>query len=167
MSEMDGHYARGIWVPDPTPEAAVKPVSGVKPDSIPDKQVSTHMSETNGHYENGRWITDSAPVTEAGPEPVVKSDPVVKPEQEAKPEPETRTEPEPKSEAAPTVDAQRHEASRSVRKAVNDVMNAGHRLLGTPEGHEQIEQAARKAGEDLERAINGWAESARRALQRQ
>jgi hypothetical protein len=59
-----------------------------------------------------------------------------------------------------------HEASQSVRKAVNDVVNAGHHLLGTPEGHERIEQAARKAGEDLEQAINAWAASARQALRR-
>jgi len=38
---------------------------------------------------------------------------------------------------------------------------------GTPDGHEQIEEAARKAAEDLERAINVWAESARKALERQ
>ncbi|WP_332450584.1 hypothetical protein [Methanoculleus sp.] len=112
------------------------------------------MNETNGHYENGRWVLAPPPVTEAEPEPAVKI------------EPEAGAEPEPRSETAPTVEAQLHEASRSVRKAANDVMNAGHRLLGTPEGHEQIEQAARKAGEDLERAIKGWAESARRALQR-
>lgn len=154
MSETNGHYARGRWVPDPAPAVEVKPEPGVKPDSIPDRQVPTHMNETNGHYENGRWVLDPAPAAEAEPEPAVK------------PEPETRAESEPASGAAPTIEAQLHEASRSVRKAVDDVMNAGHRLLGTPEGHEQIEQAARKAGEDLERAINGWAEAARRALQR-
>ncbi len=37
---------------------------------------------------------------------------------------------------------------------------------GTPDAHEQIEEAARKAAEDLERAINAWAESARKALQK-
>ena len=37
---------------------------------------------------------------------------------------------------------------------------------GTPDAHEQIEEAARKAAEDLERAINAWAESARKALER-
>ncbi|WP_433450158.1 hypothetical protein [Methanoculleus thermophilus] len=78
-------------------------------------------------------------------------------------------DPEPVEEeapAAPTVEERIHEAAESVRKAVNDVMNAGHHLLGTPEGHEHIERTARKAGEDLERAINAWAESARQALRR-
>ncbi|HOI14631.1 MAG TPA: hypothetical protein PLG75_12270 [Methanoculleus sp.] len=95
------------------------------------------MSETEGRFEKGRWIPNPAPAPEREPTP-----------------------------ASPTVDERVHEASESVRKAVNDVMNAGHHLLGTPEGHERIEQAARKAGEDLERAINAWAESARLALQR-
>jgi len=97
----------------------------------------TFMSETEGRFERGRWVVDPAPVPEKEPAP-----------------------------AAPTVDEHVHEASSSVRKAVNDVMNAGHHLLGTPEGHERIEQAARKAGEDLERAVNSWAESARQALGR-
>ncbi|WP_292518700.1 hypothetical protein [Methanoculleus sp.] len=96
------------------------------------------MSETEGRFERGRWIPHPPPAPE-----------------EAEPAP-----------AAPTVEERMHEASESVRKAVNDVMNAGHHLLGTPEGHEHIEQAARKAGEDLERAINAWAESARQALRR-
>lgn len=154
MSETNGHYARGRWVPDPAPAVEVKPEPGVKPDSIPNRQVPTHMNEMNGHYEHGRWVLDPAPAVEAEPEPAVK------------PEPETGTESEPTSGAAPTVEAQLHEAARSVRKAASDVMNAGHRLLGTQEGHDHIEQAARKAGEDLERAINSWAESARLALQR-
>lgn len=153
MSEMNGHYARGRWVPDPAPITEVKSEFGKKPDSLPDRQVPTHMSEMNGHYEHGRWVLDPPPAAEAEPKETVSPDP--------KTGSESRSE-----QAAPTVEAQLHQASRSVRKAVNDVMNAGHRLLGTPEGHEQIEQAARKAGEDLERAINGWAESARRALQR-
>ncbi|MCK8518856.1 hypothetical protein [Methanoculleus sp. 7T] len=95
------------------------------------------MSETKGHFERGRWVLDPEPTPE--------------------PEPE---------QAAPTVEERVHEASQSVRKAVTDVVSAGHHLLGTPEGHEHIEQAARKAGEDLERAINAWAESARQALRR-
>lgn len=95
------------------------------------------MSETEGRFEQGRWVPNPAPAPEEEPAP-----------------------------AAPTVDERMQEASQSVRKAVNDVMNAGHHLLGTPEGHEHIQQAARKAGEDLERAINSWAESARQALRR-
>jgi hypothetical protein len=44
--------------------------------------------------------------------------------------------------------------------------SAGRHPPGTPDAHEQIEQAARKAGEDLERAINAWAASARQGLQK-
>ncbi|MDK2889829.1 MAG: hypothetical protein PWR21_461 [Methanoculleus sp.] len=95
------------------------------------------MSETEGRFEQGRWVPNPPPAPEEEPAP-----------------------------ASPTVDERMQEASQSVRKAVNDVMNAGHHLLGTPEGHERIEQAARKAGEDLERAIDSWAESARQALGR-
>ncbi|MDV2481411.1 hypothetical protein F8E02_05200 [Methanoculleus sp. Wushi-C6] len=98
------------------------------------------MSEMNGHFERGRWVLDPPPT------------------------PEPEREPEPA--AAPGVEARMQEASQSVRKAVNDVVSAGNHLLRTQEGHDHIEQAARKAGEDLERAINAWAESARLALQR-
>ncbi|NLA38988.1 MAG: hypothetical protein GX882_06355 [Methanomicrobiales archaeon] len=37
---------------------------------------------------------------------------------------------------------------------------------GASDAHRKIEEAARKAGEDLERAINAWAESARKSLQK-
>lgn len=94
------------------------------------------MNETKGRFVKGRWIVDPAPA----------------PEEEAP--------------ATPTIEARVQEASESVRKAVNDVVSTGQHLLGTSEGHEHIQQAARKAGEDLERAINAWAESARQALQR-
>lgn len=99
--------------------------------------LSPLMSETNGHFEGGRWVLNPAPEPEPEPAP-----------------------------AAPHVKEHMHEASQSVRRAVNDVMNAGHHLFGTPEGHEYIEQAARKAGEDLEQAVSAWAESARQALRR-
>jgi len=109
------------------------------------------MNETKGHFEMGRWVPDPDPVVEVKPEPTVKI------------EPETGATPE---QAASTIEKQMQETSESIRKAVNNVVSTGQHLLGTPEGHEHIQQAARKAGEDLERAINAWAESARRALQR-
>ncbi|MDK2916263.1 MAG: hypothetical protein PWR25_820 [Euryarchaeota archaeon] len=93
------------------------------------------MSEREGRFVKGRWVVDPAPEPEEEPVP-----------------------------AAPTVEERVQEASESVKKAVNDVVSAGQHLFGTPEGHEHIQQAARKAGEELERAINAWAESARRAL---
>ncbi|WP_054847635.1 hypothetical protein [Methanoculleus chikugoensis] len=98
------------------------------------------MSETEGRFEKGgRWVVDPAPEPEEEPAPATP----------------------------PTIEKRMQEASESVRKAVNDVVSTGQHLFGTPEGHEHIQQAARKAGEDLERAINSWAESARRALQRE
>ncbi len=95
------------------------------------------MSEKKGHFDRGRWIEDSDPVSEPEPAP-----------------------------AAPTVEERINEASQSVQKAVGDVVNSGQHLLGTPEGHEHIERAARNAAENLERAINEWAASARLALRR-
>ncbi len=50
--------------------------------------------------------------------------------------------------------------------AVPTTGSTGRHQPGTPDAHEQIEEAARKAAEDLERAINAWAESARKALER-
>lgn len=96
------------------------------------------MSETEGRFERGRWVVDPAPEPEEEPE-----------------------------SAVPTIEERVQEASESVRKAVTNVVSTGQHLFGTPEGHEHIQQAARKAGEDLERAINAWAESARQALQRE
>lgn len=110
-----------------------------EPGFYPGKSTPSHMSEGEGRFVKGRWVTDPAPVPESEPE----SAPV-----------------------APTVEEHLHEASQSVKKAVDDVVSAGQHLLGTPEGHEHIQQAAKKAAEDLERAINSWAESARQALQR-
>ena len=72
-------------------------------------------------------------------------DPVPAPEPEKKPAPKT-----------PIVEERTHEAPKPVQKS------GSH----PPDAHEQIELAARKAGEDLERAINAWAESARKAWQK-
>jgi len=107
------------------------------------------MSETEGRFVKGQWIVDPTPA----------------PEEKTAPEKEPIPEEEPAS-AALTIEERVHETSESVRRAVGDVVNTGQHLLGTPEGHEHIQQAARKAGEELERAINSWAESARRALQK-
>jgi len=114
------------------------------------------MNETKGHFEMGRWVVDPDPIVEVKPEPTVKVEPETGAKSEATSEP-----------VAPTIEKQMQEASESVRKAVTNVVSTGQHLFGTPEGHDHIQQAARKAGEDLERAINGWAESARRALQRE
>lgn len=57
------------------------------------------------------------------------------------------------------------EASRSVNKAIDDVVNLGKHLLGTPEGRSHIERRARKAGEDLEQAIREAAEAAKGAAE--
>ncbi|HOF97696.1 MAG TPA: hypothetical protein PLV90_11060 [Methanoculleus sp.] len=72
-------------------------------------------------------------------------DPVPAPEPEKKPAPKT-----------PIVEERTHEAPKPVQKS------GSH----PPDAHEQIELAARKAGEDLERAINAWAASARQGLQK-
>ncbi len=107
------------------------------------------MGETEGRFVRGQWVVDPTPAPEEKTEPEV--DPI--PEEEP-------------ALAAPTIEERMHETAESVRRAVGDVVSTDQHLLGTPEGHEHIQQAARKAGEDLERAINAWAESARRALQK-
>lgn len=107
------------------------------------------MDETEGRFVKGQWVVNPAPV----------------PEEKTAPEEEPIPEEEP-ALAAPTIEERVHETAESVRRAVGDVVSTGQHLLGTPEGHEHIQQAARKTGEELERAINSWAESARRALQK-
>ncbi len=67
-------------------------------------------------------------------------DPLPAPEPEKKPAPKT-----------PIVEERTQETPQPVQKT------GSH----PPDAHEQIELAARKAGENLERAINAWAESAR------
>ena len=74
-------------------------------------------------------------------------------------------DPEPMVDA-PAIEERIQEATRSVRKAIDDVVGLGHHLFGTQEGREHIEQTAQAAGADLSRAINDVADSARRALKR-
>ncbi|MDN7024573.1 hypothetical protein FGU65_06680 [Methanoculleus sp. FWC-SCC1] len=103
------------------------------------------MSEKAGHFDNGRWVEEPETETETEEIPI-----------ESGPAPES---------GASTEDLLA-DASQSVRKAVDDVVRAGRHLFGTPAGREQIERSARKAGSDLEKAINEMAESARKALER-
>ncbi|RXE57050.1 hypothetical protein ABH15_02655 [Methanoculleus taiwanensis] len=95
------------------------------------------MSEKKGHFEKGRWVEDNAPVS------VPESAPAV-----------------------PTGERRTNEASHAVQMAVEGMVSSGQHLPGTPEGHDHIEQAARIAAENLERAINEWSLSARLALRR-
>ena len=107
------------------------------------------MDEMEGRFVRGQWVVDPAPV----------------PEEKTAPEEEPIPEEEP-ALAAPTIEERVHETAELVMSLVGDVRITGELLLGTGEGHEHIQQAARKTGEELERAINSWAESARRALQK-
>jgi len=101
------------------------------------------MTEEKGHYEKGRWVVDPAePAQQPGPEPTAAP-----------------------SSAAPTIDELAGEASRSVQKAVDDVIRFGHNLLMTPEGHERIEQTVDRTAKELKQAIQDAAEAARRAMQ--
>ncbi|MCC7564926.1 MAG: hypothetical protein KO206_01425 [Methanomicrobiaceae archaeon] len=95
------------------------------------------MSEKKGYFKDGRWF-------EAPPEATPEGKPV---------------------QAEPSIDDLIDGASRSVRRAINDVAELGRQLFGTPEGREHIERKARKAGKDLERTINEAAEAARRSLE--
>lgn len=103
------------------------------------------MSQTDGRFVNGRWVE--------GPEPEPETDQIP-----------IETGPAPGSE--PRIEDILADASRSVGRAVEDVVLAARHLFGTPEGREHIERSARKAGSDLENAINEVAENARRRLER-
>jgi hypothetical protein len=105
------------------------------------------MSEKQGHFEKGRWI----PEAESGAATRIS--------------PDEKTSGETAAEA-PDVEKFVDEASRSVHKAMNDVVRLGRHLFGTPEGRGHIEKKARKAGEDLEQAIEDMAEAARKTLEK-
>ncbi|MDD4254939.1 MAG: hypothetical protein PHP59_06125 [Methanofollis sp.] len=97
------------------------------------------MSEQKGHFESGRWVEDREP--EAAPET-------------------------PETPKAPQVDEMVHEASTSVKKAIDDVVHLGKHLFGTKEGRDHLEKKVRAAGAELEKAIGEVAETARRNLER-
>lgn len=101
------------------------------------------MTEQKGHYESGRWVEDREP--------------------EAPPETAETQEETPK---APQVDEMVHEASTSVKKAIDDVVHLGKHLFGTKEGRDHLEKKARAAGAELEKAIGEVAETARRNLEK-
>ncbi|WP_298669812.1 hypothetical protein [uncultured Methanofollis sp.] len=94
------------------------------------------MSEQKGHFESGRWVEDREP--EAAPE----------------------------TPKGPQVDEMVHEASTSVKKAIDDVVHLGKHLFGTKEGRDHLEKKVRAAGAELEKAIGEVAETARRNLER-
>jgi len=101
------------------------------------------MTEEKGHYEKGRWVVETEkPAQQPGPEPQAGS-----------------------ASAATTIDELAGEASRSVQKAVDDVVRFGHHLFMTPEGHERIERAVDKTAKELKQAIQDAAEAARRTMQ--
>jgi hypothetical protein len=101
------------------------------------------MTEQKGHYEAGRWVEDREP--EAPPETA-----------------ETQEE----TSKTPQVDEMVHEASASVKKAIDNVVHLGKYLFGTKEGRDHLEKKARAAGAELEKVIGEVAETARRNLEK-
>jgi hypothetical protein len=103
------------------------------------------MSENEGHFEKGRWVEGESPQPE---------------EQEpAREAPKTGTD-------TPETERLLDEASRSVHRAIDDVIRAGRHLFGTQEGRDHIEKKVRKAGDDLEKVIDDVAEAARETLEK-
>jgi hypothetical protein len=101
------------------------------------------MTEEKGRFEKGRWVPE--------PEPV---------EEESAPGEQAQKE----EQSAPQVEDLAREASKSVKKAIDDVVVLGRNLFGTKEGREHIEKKARAAGAELERAINEVAEAAKKTI---
>jgi len=97
------------------------------------------MTEARGHFDNGRWVEDREP----------------EPAQEPAPEPEP---------SGARIEDLVCEASCSVHKAIDDVVRLGHNLFFTPEGRDHIERTAKKAGGDIERAIDEMVTSARQSM---
>ena len=117
------------------------------------------MSEQCGRFENGRWVeglpaTMAAAGEPAGPE--LTGGAPLGPETPATEETAGRSgqagcdEKEAGSassgDTAPDLIA---EASSSVTKAVDDVIRAAHHLVGTPSGHQYIEEQVNRAGSAL------------------
>jgi len=103
------------------------------------------MTEEKGHYEKGRWVVDPEPVEEQGA-------------------PETAGQAPEEERSAPQVEDLAREASKSVKKAIDDVVVLGRNLFGTKEGREHIEKKARAAGAELEKTISEVAESAKKTI---
>jgi len=82
------------------------------------------MSETRGYFENGRWVEERESVTEGREEEEARIEDVI------------------------------DETSKSVKKAIEDVLGLGKKMFATEEGRAHLEKKARDAGDELQKAIN-------------
>jgi seryl-tRNA(Sec) selenium transferase len=97
------------------------------------------MPEKIGHFKDGKWVEE-------------KEAPAPGSEQKG---PET-----------PEIEKLIGETSNSVDKAVDSVINLSKTLFMTEKGRAHIEKKVRKAGQDLEKAIDDMVETAKSKLEK-
>ncbi|NLO77638.1 MAG: hypothetical protein GX097_03995 [Methanomicrobiales archaeon] len=110
------------------------------------------MTGTQGHFKKGVWVE----------EPMVEKPIPADEAEKAAPE-VNETE-----KATPDVDVEKiiATARNSVSRTITDVTTLGKTLFGTKEGHEHLENEAKKAGESLEKAINDAIDDAKKILKK-
>jgi len=92
------------------------------------------MSGTRGYFENGIWVEERESVTEGKEEEDARIEDVI------------------------------DETSKSVKRAIDDVLGLGKKMFATEEGRGHLEKKARDAGDELQKAINEVAEKARKVV---
>lgn len=97
------------------------------------------MPEKKGHFEDGKWVEE-------------KEAPAPGSEQEGP--------------GTPEIEKLIDDTSSSVNKAVDSVINLSKTLFTTEKGREHIEKKVRKAGQDLEKAIDDMVETAKSKLEK-
>ena len=97
------------------------------------------MPEKKGHFEEGKWVEE-------------KEAPAPGSEQEGP--------------GTPEIDKLIGETSNSVNKAVDNIINLSKTLFTTEKGRAHIEKKVRKAGLDLEKAIDDMVETAKSKLEK-
>ncbi|MEA2035785.1 MAG: hypothetical protein U9N40_09990 [Euryarchaeota archaeon] len=94
------------------------------------------MSGTRGYFENGIWVEERESVTEG------------------------REEEEEEARIEDVID----ETSKSVKRAIDDVLGLSKKMFATDEGRAHLEKKARDAGDELQKSINEVAEKARKVV---
>ncbi|MDT8358556.1 MAG: hypothetical protein RQ758_08665 [Methanomicrobiaceae archaeon] len=97
------------------------------------------MPEKKGVFKDGKWV-----------------------EEKEAPAPGS----EQKGHETPEIEKLIGETSNSVNKAVDNVINLSKSLFTTEKGRAHIEKKVRKAGQDLEKAIDDIVESAKSAVEK-
>ncbi len=111
------------------------------------------MSGTRGYFDNGIWVEERESATESREEAETEKVTL-----------ESATEGREEAEKEGRIENAIDDTTMSVKKAIDNIIGLGKKMVTTEEGRAHIEKKARDAGDELQKVINEVTEKAKKVV---